>query len=133
MTVRFARPTVTYRQYYTRCCINTIRPPDDEHSVARNMYSIIIINVLYNVIVHQVGHLPRVAPWCTVSRTWNSRYSTCNRQNFRFSCVIISVIFRLLLLGTFRYIDERFSRNVADHPGTRCIYHSVTAILPEVT
>ena len=45
---------------YTRCCINTIRPPDDEHSVARNMQRIIIINVLRNVIVHQVGHLPRV-------------------------------------------------------------------------
>ena len=28
--------TVTYREYYTRCCFNTIRPPDDEHSVARN-------------------------------------------------------------------------------------------------
>ena len=32
------------REYYTRCCINTIRPPDDEHRVARNMYRIIIIN-----------------------------------------------------------------------------------------
>jgi len=29
--------TVTYREYFTRCCINTIRPPDDEHRVARNM------------------------------------------------------------------------------------------------
>ena len=49
-----------YRWYYTRCCINTIWPPDDEHRAARNMYRIIIINVLYNVIVHQVGHLSRV-------------------------------------------------------------------------
>jgi len=32
-----AHLTVTYREYYTRCCINTIRPPDDEHRVARNM------------------------------------------------------------------------------------------------
>jgi len=24
-------------KYYTTCCIDTIRPPDDEHSVARNM------------------------------------------------------------------------------------------------
>ena len=24
-------------EYYTRCCNNTTRPPDDEHSVARNM------------------------------------------------------------------------------------------------
>jgi len=39
--------------------INTIWPPDDEHGVARNMYRIIIINALYNVLVHQVGHLPR--------------------------------------------------------------------------
>jgi len=39
-------------EYYIRCCINTIRPPDDEHSVARNMKMIIIINVSYNVIVH---------------------------------------------------------------------------------
>jgi len=56
-------------QYYTRCCINTILPPDDEHRVARNMYRIIIINVLYNVIEHQVGHLSRVVPGCTVSKT----------------------------------------------------------------
>jgi len=55
-----AHRTVTYREYYTRCCIDTIRPPDNEHRVARNMYRIILINVLYNVIVHQVGHLARV-------------------------------------------------------------------------
>ena len=42
-----------------KCCINTNRPPDDEHNVARNMHRIIIINILYNVIVHQVGHLPK--------------------------------------------------------------------------
>jgi len=36
---------------------------DDEHNVARNMQRIVIINVLYNVIVHQVGHLPRVVPY----------------------------------------------------------------------
>jgi len=52
-------------------CINTINTnclPDDEHSVALNMYRIIIINVLYKVIVHQVGHLPRVVPGCMVSK-----------------------------------------------------------------
>ena len=43
--------------------------PDDEHSVARNMYRITIINVLYNVIVHQVGHLPRAVPGSTYSKT----------------------------------------------------------------
>jgi len=59
----------TCREYYTRRCFNTIRPPDDEQSVARNMYRIVIINVLYTVIVHQVGHLPRVVPGCTVSKT----------------------------------------------------------------
>jgi len=59
-----AHRTVTYREYYTRCCINTIWPPDDEHRAARNMYRIIIINVLYNVIVHQVGHLPRIYILC---------------------------------------------------------------------
>jgi len=32
-----------------------------------NMYRIITINVLYNVIVHQVGHLPRAVPGRTVS------------------------------------------------------------------
>jgi len=61
--------TVTYREYDTRCCINTIWRPDDEHRVARTMYRIIIINVSYNVIVHQVGHLPTVIPGCTVSKT----------------------------------------------------------------
>ena len=30
---------------------------------------IIAINVLHNIIVHQVGHLPRVVPGCTVSKT----------------------------------------------------------------
>ena len=29
--------TLTYREYYIRCCIDTILPPDDEHTVARNM------------------------------------------------------------------------------------------------
>ena len=63
MTVRCAgaQRTVTYREYYTRCCINTVRPADDEHSVALNMQRIVIINVLYKVILHQVGHLPRVS------------------------------------------------------------------------
>ena len=37
-----AHRTVTYREYYTRCCINAILPPDDEHKVARNMEKIII-------------------------------------------------------------------------------------------
>jgi len=32
-----AHRTVTYTEYYTRCCINTVRPPDDENRVARNM------------------------------------------------------------------------------------------------
>jgi len=31
-----ARRTVSYREHYIRCCINTVRPPDDEQSVARN-------------------------------------------------------------------------------------------------
>ena len=37
---------------------------------ARNMYRIIIINVLYKVIVHQVGHLPRGLTFnsCTLCR-----------------------------------------------------------------
>jgi len=48
------------RSFTERCCINTIPPHDDEHSVARNMYRITIIKVLYDVILHQVGHLPRV-------------------------------------------------------------------------
>jgi hypothetical protein len=47
-------------EYYTRCCINTIWTPDDENRAAQNMYRITIINVLYNVTVHQVGHLPKV-------------------------------------------------------------------------
>jgi len=38
-------------------------------AVSRNMYRIIIRNVLYNFIVHQVGPLPRVVPGCTGSKT----------------------------------------------------------------
>jgi len=45
------------------------RKESDEHRVARNMCRITIINVLHNVIVHQVGHLPRDIPGCTVSKT----------------------------------------------------------------
>ena len=67
------RPVCRFRgNWFTnpnRCCINTIQPPDDEHRVARNMYRIIIINVLYNIFVHQVGHLSRVIAGCTVSKT----------------------------------------------------------------
>jgi len=37
VTVQRVHGTVTYRQYCTRCCINSIWPPDDEHSFARNM------------------------------------------------------------------------------------------------
>jgi len=39
VTVRYAgaHQMVTYWEYYTRCCINTIRPPDDDHGGARNM------------------------------------------------------------------------------------------------
>ena len=67
--IKPAHRTVTYREYYSRCCINKILPPEDEHRVARNMQRIIIINVLYDVIVHQVGHLPTAIPGCTVSKT----------------------------------------------------------------
>jgi len=28
--------------------------------------------LLYDIIMHQVGHLPRVVPGCTVSKTWNA-------------------------------------------------------------
>ena len=63
--------TITYREYYTRFCINTIWPPDDEHRVARNMQRIIIIkNVLYNVIVHPVGHLPSVLNESVLYISW---------------------------------------------------------------
>ena len=34
------------------------------------------LKVLYNIILHQVGHLPRVVPGWTVSKTLNSRIST---------------------------------------------------------
>jgi len=34
---RPAHRTVNYIEYYNRCCVNTIRSADDEHSVARNM------------------------------------------------------------------------------------------------
>jgi len=43
-SVQVAHKTVTYREYYARCCSNTILIPDDEHSDARNMWRITIIN-----------------------------------------------------------------------------------------
>jgi len=45
---------------YTRCCIDTIDSPDDEHGVARNMYKTEIYT--QKRIVRQVGHLPRIIP-----------------------------------------------------------------------
>ena len=41
---------------YTRCRINTIDSPDDEHRGARNMYTI-GINIYEKRIVRQVGYL----------------------------------------------------------------------------
>jgi len=38
------------------------------------MYRIIIINVLYNIIVQQVVHLPTAVPGCTVSKTYNTDF-----------------------------------------------------------
>ena len=32
-----AHRTVTYREYYTRCCINSIWPPDDEQSCSKHV------------------------------------------------------------------------------------------------
>ena len=76
-------------EYYTRCCINTIWLPDDEHRVARNMYRIIIINVLHNLIVHQVGHLPRFVPGCTVSKAYNFSFFTIIYILWMFTTVIV--------------------------------------------
>ena len=42
-------------------------PPDDEHMFAWNMQRT-EINVLYKIIVRQVGHLPEVISRCTVSK-----------------------------------------------------------------
>jgi len=46
----------TCRVTYTRCRIDTIDPPDDEHRGARNMYRI-EININEKKIVRQVGYL----------------------------------------------------------------------------
>jgi len=45
-----------HRVTYTRCHINTIDSPDDEHRGARNMYGI-GINIYEKRIVRQVGYL----------------------------------------------------------------------------
>jgi len=38
--------------YDTRCCVNTIWPPEDEQDVARNMYMYrIVINVIKNLCI----------------------------------------------------------------------------------
>jgi len=38
--------------YDTRCCINTVLPPEDEQDITRNMYIYrIVINVLKNLCV----------------------------------------------------------------------------------
>ena len=36
-TLRLAHETVTDTMTYTRCCIDTIDSPDDEHEVARKI------------------------------------------------------------------------------------------------
>ena len=77
---KVAQWTVTYTENYTRCCINKILPPDDEHSVAWNMLRIIIINVLYNVIVHQAGHFPRIT-WTILVVIYKLLWKTTNLLN----------------------------------------------------
>jgi hypothetical protein len=51
---------------YTRCCIDTIYSPDDEHKVARNLYRI-EINI-YKMICASSWLLIRIIPRCTVTR-----------------------------------------------------------------
>jgi hypothetical protein len=41
---------------YTKCCIDRINSPDDEHGVAQNMYRI-VINIQEKRIMRQVGYL----------------------------------------------------------------------------
>ena len=48
-----------HRVTHTRCPINTIHSPDDEHRGARNMYRV-GINVYEKRIVRQVGYLQEI-------------------------------------------------------------------------
>jgi len=48
-----------HRVTHTRCPINTIHSPDDEHRGARNMYRV-GINVYEKRIVHQVVYLQEI-------------------------------------------------------------------------
>ena len=69
VTVSFAgrkgstRNGLRHRVTCTRCCIDTIDSPDDEHEVARNMQRIEINT--QKITVHKVGHLPRIITRCT--------------------------------------------------------------------
>ena len=66
-----------HRETYTRCCIDTIDSPDDEHEVARNM-QIIEINTQKRIVC-QVGHLP--------SYTWKSSW---DNRKFLISISVLS-------------------------------------------
>ena len=57
-----------HRVTYTRCRINTIDAPDDEHKGARNMWRI-GINIYEKGIVRQVGYFTRTEPRCAVNKT----------------------------------------------------------------
>ena len=60
------------------------------------MYRIIIIDVLYNVIVHQVGHLPRVVPRMHVQQ--NIRFFHQLRGQISILLLLLLLILLLLLL-----------------------------------
>jgi hypothetical protein len=69
--INTASGIVTLKSDNTRCCINTIWPPEDEHNLARNMQRTVIY-VSYNKgIVHEVGNSnkqPHSVQWTTTNR-----------------------------------------------------------------
>ena len=59
-----------HRVTYTRCRINTIDSPDDEHRGARNLWRI-GLNIYEKRIVRHVGYLQEFCSFCMDDRTFN--------------------------------------------------------------
>jgi hypothetical protein len=51
----------------TKCRVNTVVPPDDGHTIARNMYRKEISILTKSV--HQAGFIYNIIQGCTVSKT----------------------------------------------------------------
>jgi len=112
--------TVTYREYYTRCRINTSRPPDDEHSVARNMYRITIINfyitqlcnklVIYSELYQDARSAKHKILRCTISQHYFGKERYMFRTDLLSTIRSLNTVFTATGICHTSYVDRLLAR-----------------------